>query len=169
MQTSMASQTQPQPALQPVPDLPPEPHCVTWYSGSPCDVLKQQYQAAVKKRAEIQLSNYVETQKAQAAADAAAKASAPLQQQVSDLQKQTADLQAQAQQLRAAAQKQQSAAIQAKEVAHDEGFREGAVRGAGIALAVVLVVLVIVLVVKRVRGRYTLVRTEGGASGPSAL
>src|SRR6266849_3943929 len=111
MQTATAqTQTPAQgPVLQPLPELLPEPHCITWYSGSPCDVLKQQYQAALEKRQQIELSNYVEMQKFQATQAAAARIDA---------------FQAQLNQIHTQIQQQEIAAIQAKEAAHDEGYRE---------------------------------------------
>src|SRR5438876_3153080 len=141
MQISPGSQVDPQ--LEAVPDLPPEPHCVTWYSGSPCDVLKQQYQIAVEKRQGAELRNFVKVKQGEAANLAAAQTSAPLQQQISALQDQNGELQTQLQQLRAQTQQQLITAIQAKEAAHDEGFREGLYRGIGVVLVIVLMAVAI--------------------------
>lgn len=168
MQVSATKSQPQQPVLQTVPDLPPEPHCVSWSAASPCALLKQQYQAALQKRQQIQLQNYVETQKAQAAQNAAAQASAPLQQQITDLQSQNSALQGQLQQLRVQLQQQETAAVQAKQTAHDEGFWEGLYRGAGGVLTVALIAVAIVYAVKRLRGRYAVVQTSEKTQGASA-
>src|SRR5712692_7638233 len=104
-------QAEPQTQLTP---LPPEPHCVVWYSSSPCDVLKQQYQQALAQRQQEELQLYVARQKA--------GATAPLQQQIADQQVQIKKLQGQV-------QTQAMAAFQSKAAAHDEGFWHGAIAG----------------------------------------
>jgi len=58
--------------------------------------------------------------------------------------------------------------VKAKETTRDEGFWEGMYRGAGGMLVIALLVVAVVYVLKRVRGRYAIVRTDDKAQSASA-
>jgi len=151
-------QAQPQQPVVQIPSLPPEPHCVVWYKGSPCDVVRQQYQQALQARA----AAIIQQQRQLAAQQATEQANAQYQpelenkqQQIDQLQKANADLQQQLVQLKADTeqklQQQTSTAFKEKVAAHDEGVFHGFAVGFGAALLLVVIVLGVRLLLRKFR------------------
>ena len=145
-----------------IPTLPPEPHCIVWYQGSPCDVLRQQYQQALQARAVAIIKQQRELAAQQAADQAKQEAAAQYQpelenkqQQIAQLQKDNADLQQQLAQLKTDTeqklQQQTNTAFKEKVAAHDEGAFHGFAAGFGIALLLVGLVLGVRLLLRKFR------------------
>jgi len=148
-------QAQPQTITQ-VPPLPPEPHCIVWYKGSPCDVLRQQYQQALQARA----AAIIQQQRDLAAQQAKQEATSQLEPQIDQLQKVNADLQQQLTQTKTQMQQrldqQATAAFKEKAAAHDEGAFRGFAAGFGIAL----LLLGLVLGVRLLLRKFTIAKRE---------
>ena len=149
-------QAQPQPSPIQIPPLPPEPHCVVWYRGSPCDVVRQEYQQALQARAAAIIQQQRQLGAQQATEQAAAQYQPEIedkQQQIDQLQKANADLQQQLAQLKTDSeqklQQQTSEAFKAKVAAHDEGAFHGFAAGFGAALLMVLIVAGVRLLLRK--------------------
>lgn len=153
----MQAQPQQQPIIQ-IPPLPPEPHCVVWYKGSPCDVVRQQYQQALQARAAAIIQQQRQLAAQQATEQATAQYQPELenkQQQIDQLQKANADLQQQLAQLRTDTeqklQQQTSTAFKEKVAAHDEGVFHGFAIGFGAALLLAAIALGVRLLLRKFR------------------
>ncbi len=130
--------------------VPPKPTCTLIFNTGACADLWRNYNEAVARRQQEEIQLYVNRQKELASQ----AATAPLQQQIADLTKLSADQQVQISKLHQQMQSDASAALEARQIAHQQGLWEGvAIGGAG-----VLVLIAVVLGVRRISGSFTITK-----------
>ncbi len=130
--------------------VPPKPTCTPIFKTGSCVDLWRNYTEAVARRQQEEIQLYVNRQK-ELASEAA---TAPLQQQIADLTKLTTDQQTQISKLHQQMQSDASAAIEARQIAHQQGLLEGVAMG-GVGM---LVLIALVLGVRRISRGFTITK-----------
>jgi len=110
-------------ALVSTPALPPEPHCLVWYAGDPCDQSIQQYQQASLQRQQQEWQNAVTSR---------------FEKQIAEQQKLIADQRSQIQTLQAKIDSQTMEALRGE--AHTQAVLDsvGVIIGTGLAFLMVV-------------------------------
>jgi len=130
--------------------VPPKPTCTLTFKTGSCADLWRNYTEAVARRQQEEIQLYVNRQKELASQ----AATAPLQQQIADLTNLSADQQSQIKKLHEQMQSDASSAIEARQIAHQQGLLEGVVMG-GVG---VLVLIAVILGVRRISRSFAITK-----------
>src|SRR6267154_4504290 len=101
--------------------VPPKPSCTLIFQTGSCADLWRNYNQTVARRQQEEIQLYVNRQKELASQ----AATAPLQTQIADLTRLSGDQQAQINKLQQQMQADASAALEARQIAHQQGLLEG--------------------------------------------